>query len=264
MPARRIRRKRSRGTSFWGEPLFQGGVERAQALSARARQLTLQAYERDFAEAREQTAFARSVRCGLRLPAARGRGRAGIEHARLGQAPTSPPPANTGGTSPDRPAVPAGAQGQDRERHRRSRRSARRRRWSAAIDAANQIVAKPYIYGGGHQSFTSRRLRLLRRGRASRSHGAGLVDSPLDSRDFMKWGERGKGQWITVYTNPGTRLRRDRRPALRHRLPRPRLEGARRGTRQRSPLGRPRPTRGYHARHPDGLCRLQPAASTSR
>ena len=29
------------------------------------------------------------------------------------------------------------------------------------------------------------------------------LDTPLDSGSFMKWGERGKGAWITVYTNPG-------------------------------------------------------------
>ena len=34
-------------------------------------------------------------------------------------------------------------------------------------------------------------------------HGGGLLDSPLDSGSFMKWGEKGAGTWITVYTNPG-------------------------------------------------------------
>ena len=34
-------------------------------------------------------------------------------------------------------------------------------------------------------------------------HGGGLLDSPLDSGSFMKWGETGEGAWITVYTNPG-------------------------------------------------------------
>jgi hypothetical protein len=34
-------------------------------------------------------------------------------------------------------------------------------------------------------------------------HAAKLVSSPLDSSDFMQWGQRGLGHWITVYTNPG-------------------------------------------------------------
>ena len=37
---------------------------------------------------------------------------------------------------------------------------------------------------------------------ASRSTAAGS-SSPLDSSSFMSWGQRGKGRWITVYTNPG-------------------------------------------------------------
>ena len=34
-------------------------------------------------------------------------------------------------------------------------------------------------------------------------HAAGLIKTPMDSSDFMNWGLRGLGQWITVYTNPG-------------------------------------------------------------
>ena len=32
---------------------------------------------------------------------------------------------------------------------------------------------------------------------------AGVLEAPLDSGSFMKWGEKGKGAWITVFTNPG-------------------------------------------------------------
>src|SRR3954463_13255665 len=60
-----------------------------------------------------------------------------------------------------------------------------------AINAANQIVTKPYIYGGGHRSFNSRGYDCS--GSVSFAlHGAGLVDTPLDSSDFMKWGLPGK------------------------------------------------------------------------
>ncbi len=70
------------------------------------------------------------------------------------------------------------------------------------IWAANKLRHKPYIYGGGHQSFRSRGYDCS--GTVSFAlHGGRLLDSPLDSSSFMSWGERGRGQWITVYTNPG-------------------------------------------------------------
>lgn len=73
-----------------------------------------------------------------------------------------------------------------------------------AIWAANQIIGKPYKYGGGHGSFR------LASGYdcsstvswALNGAGVGLLQTPLDSRRFMKWGEKGPGQWFTVYTNP--------------------------------------------------------------
>jgi cell wall-associated NlpC family hydrolase len=71
-----------------------------------------------------------------------------------------------------------------------------------AIWAANTLRHKPYVYGGGHQSFKSAGYDCS--GTVSFAlHAAGLLDSPLDSSSFMKWGDRGRGQWITVYTNPG-------------------------------------------------------------
>ena len=74
--------------------------------------------------------------------------------------------------------------------------------------AANRIVKKPYVYGGGHKPY-SRIWRKLDRGydcSGTVSHalrGGKFLKSPLDSSSFMSWGERGKGRWITVYTNPG-------------------------------------------------------------
>jgi hypothetical protein len=122
----------------------------------------------------------------------------------------------------------------------------------AAIDAANQIVTKPYIYGGGHRSFNSRGYDCS--GAVSFAlHGAGLVTSPLDSSDFMHWDLAGRGKWITVYTNPGhafvmiAGLRFD--TGFRDRMGR--AHGAAPGTGPR--WGGPRPTRGYRARHPLGL-----------
>jgi cell wall-associated NlpC family hydrolase len=71
----------------------------------------------------------------------------------------------------------------------------------AAIFAANQIVGRAYVYGGGHQSFIS--VGYDCSGTVSFAlHGASLLPAPMDSSDFMRWGVRGPGQWITVYTNP--------------------------------------------------------------
>ena len=32
---------------------------------------------------------------------------------------------------------------------------------------------------------------------------AGLIEGPMASGPFMRWGKPGKGKWITIYTNPG-------------------------------------------------------------
>ena len=72
----------------------------------------------------------------------------------------------------------------------------------AAVFAANEIVGKPYRYGGGHRTFKDTGYDCS--GTISYAlNGAGLLKSPLDSGSFMRWGQRGKGDWITVYTNPG-------------------------------------------------------------
>jgi cell wall-associated NlpC family hydrolase len=71
-----------------------------------------------------------------------------------------------------------------------------------AIWAGDRIRKKPYIWGGGHASFTSPGYDCS--GSVSYVlHAAGLLSSPLDSSAFMSWGRRGVGRWITVYTNPG-------------------------------------------------------------
>jgi cell wall-associated NlpC family hydrolase len=71
-----------------------------------------------------------------------------------------------------------------------------------AIAAANEIVGKPYVYGGGHNAkFLSRGYDCS--GTVSYAlHGADLLNSPLDSSSFMRWGAKGAGTWFTIYTNP--------------------------------------------------------------
>jgi peptidoglycan hydrolase CwlO-like protein len=71
-----------------------------------------------------------------------------------------------------------------------------------AIEAANQIDDLPYIWGGGHGSFTSSGYDCS--GAVSFAlHGGGLLSSPLDSTGFETWGEPGAGNWITVFANSG-------------------------------------------------------------
>jgi len=72
----------------------------------------------------------------------------------------------------------------------------------AAIEAANQIDNLPYIWGGGHGSFTSSGYDCS--GAVSFAlHGGGFLSSPLDSTGLEVWGEPGAGSWITVFANSG-------------------------------------------------------------
>ena len=76
------------------------------------------------------------------------------------------------------------------------------RRVKQAIEAANEIVDKPYRYGGGHASVKDSGYDCS--GTISYALiGGGLLKSPLDSGSFMSWGQRGKGKWISVYAHGG-------------------------------------------------------------
>lgn len=71
-----------------------------------------------------------------------------------------------------------------------------------AIDAANAIVGRPYVWGGGHASFYDDSYDCS--GAVSFAlFGGGLVPRPLTSGGLMRWGAPGPGKWITVYANPG-------------------------------------------------------------
>jgi cell wall-associated NlpC family hydrolase len=117
-----------------------------------------------------------------------------------------------------------------------------------AIWAANQIVGMPYRLGGGHRlGFTDKAYDCS--GTVSFAlHGGNLLAAPRDSSSFLRFGARGKGQWITIYTNPGhafaviAGLRLDTSAAGDP------AGGS--GPRWRPNL---RSTRGYRARHPIGL-----------
>lgn len=117
-----------------------------------------------------------------------------------------------------------------------------------AIWAANTIVGLPYRLGGGHGlGFTDKGYDCS--GTVSFAlHGASLLARPRDSSSFMRYGQSGKGAWITIYSNPGhafvviAGLRLDTSAA-----------GDPSGL--SGPRWRPnlRSTRGYKARHPVGL-----------
>jgi hypothetical protein len=70
------------------------------------------------------------------------------------------------------------------------------------IWAGNQIVGLPYIWGGGHASFTSPGYDCS--GTVSFAlHGANLLSTPMDSGEFESWDSSGIGQWVTVFANGG-------------------------------------------------------------
>jgi cell wall-associated NlpC family hydrolase len=68
------------------------------------------------------------------------------------------------------------------------------------IAAGNVIAKEPYKWGGGHARWDDNGYDCS--GSVSYAlHGAGLLDSPLVSGDFARWGDRGRGRWITIYAN---------------------------------------------------------------
>jgi len=127
-----------------------------------------------------------------------------------------------------------------------------------AIWAANAIQDKPYRYGGGHASFKDSGYDCS--GTVSVAlNAAGVLASPLDSSSFMRWGEAGRGAWMTVYTNPGhayavlAGLRLDTSAAFVSRRARSSRKYAKAA--EKGPRWRPtkRPSRGFTARHPAGF-----------
>jgi cell wall-associated NlpC family hydrolase len=115
------------------------------------------------------------------------------------------------------------------------------------IWAGNELIGLPYIFGGGHSSFTSRGYDCS--GTVSFAlHGAILLKTPEDSSEFEGWGSHGIGRWVAVFSNPGhaymtvAGLRLD-------------TSAADDPSNQDGPRWRPlrRGNQGYTARHPLGL-----------
>ena len=111
------------------------------------------------------------------------------------------------------------------------------------IEAGNAIATKPYRYGGGHGRWNDSGYDCS--GSLSYVlHAAGLLSRALDSTGFMSWGERGRGTWITIRSNPGHAYMI--------------VAGLRFDTSARSRTGtrwseQMRSARGFRGRHPDGL-----------
>jgi cell wall-associated NlpC family hydrolase len=113
----------------------------------------------------------------------------------------------------------------------------------AIIAAGNRIAKKPYIYGGGHGKWEDAGYDCS--GSVSYAlHGAGLLDQSMPSGGFMKWGDAGPGQWVTLYAHGGhiymtvAGLRFDTSGRSRA------------GTRWQADM---RSASGYSVRHPPGL-----------
>ena len=111
------------------------------------------------------------------------------------------------------------------------------------IAAGNKIASKPYRYGGGHGRWRDSGYDCS--GSVSYAlHGAALLAAPLDSTGFMRWGERGRGEWVSVYANPGHAYMVV--AGLRFDTSSNKVSGSRWTETMRS-------SRGYRVRHPEGL-----------
>jgi peptidoglycan hydrolase-like protein with peptidoglycan-binding domain len=113
----------------------------------------------------------------------------------------------------------------------------------AIIEAGNAIATKPYKYGGGHSRWNDSGYDCS--GSISYVlHAAGLLNRALDSSGFMSWGERGRGTWVTIRSNPGHAYMIV--AGLRFDTSARRQTGNRWSDQMRS-------ARGYRGRHPEGL-----------
>ncbi len=129
------------------------------------------------------------------------------------------------------------------ERGRTARRGGLPRSVRRVIAAGNRIAGFPYRYGGGHATWNDTGYDCS--GSVSYAlHGAGLLDSPLDSTQLESWGAPGKGRYITVYANAGHAYM----VVAGRRFDTSGAGGA--GTRWHTDMRSPA---GYVARHPPGL-----------
>ena len=76
------------------------------------------------------------------------------------------------------------------------------KRVRAVIAAGNQIVGKPYKWGGGHAKLADRGYDCS--GAVSYALvKATLLGAPMVSGSLARWGAKGAGKWVSVYANKG-------------------------------------------------------------
>lgn len=69
-----------------------------------------------------------------------------------------------------------------------------------AIAAGNDLVGKPYRYGGGHQTYYDTAYDCS--GAVSYVlHRIGCLNTPTPSKEFRYYGKRGPGRWISLYAS---------------------------------------------------------------
>jgi peptidoglycan hydrolase-like protein with peptidoglycan-binding domain len=111
------------------------------------------------------------------------------------------------------------------------------------VAAGNRIARTPYVYGGGHGSFSASGYDCS--GSVSYVlHAMGRLDTPEDSGQLMSYGKPGPGRFVTIYANAGHAFMV--------------INGRRFDTSGRSGNGSrwqadDRSTAGYTVRHPAGL-----------
>ena len=68
------------------------------------------------------------------------------------------------------------------------------------INAGNKIRRKPYDWGGGHADFKDKGYDCS--GAVSYVlHAAGMLDYPMVSGQFMKYGSPGTSRWVSIYAS---------------------------------------------------------------
>jgi hypothetical protein len=72
----------------------------------------------------------------------------------------------------------------------------------AVIRGGNRVAHAPYVYGGGHGTFTDSAYDCSGSVSFALASG-GLLGHPMDSSSLEHWGLPGPGRWITVYANAG-------------------------------------------------------------
>ena len=113
----------------------------------------------------------------------------------------------------------------------------------AIIEAGNVIARSPYKWGGGHGKWQDTGYDCS--GSVSYAlAAAGLVNASMPSGGYMKWGKPGKGEWVTLYTNPGH---------IFMVVAGVRFDTSARGVKGSRFTNDMRPTGGYVVRHPPGL-----------